>query len=69
MFPECVAFADVCREVFGDGVKLVYAEENGRSIGNRSEHDPESVVNLKDMVLDSRPMGEIIAERDKRRAK
>lgn len=32
-FPVCVAFADECRKVFGDGVKLVHAKENGRELG------------------------------------
>ncbi len=34
-FPRCVAFADECRLVFGGGVKLVYASENGRELGKR----------------------------------
>ncbi len=53
LFPHSVAFADECRAVFGDGVKLVYAKENGREIGKKSVHDPENVMKLSDMCLDS----------------
>lgn len=35
-FPNAVAIADQFREVFGDGVKLVYAEEGGKSIGYKN---------------------------------
>lgn len=51
LFPECVSFADRCRRVFGDGVKLVYAKEGGREIGKRTEIDPDRVVKLSDMVI------------------
>ena len=69
-FPTVVAFADECRAVFGDGVKLVYARENGREIGKRSEADPDRVVKLSEICLDSRPMAEILADREgKRRGK
>lgn len=61
LFPHSVAFADECRRVFGDGVKLVYAKEGGREIGNRVVHDPENVVRLSEMDLDTRPMCEIVA--------
>ncbi|WP_396957032.1 hypothetical protein [Nitrosomonas sp.] len=37
LFPQCIAFADECRRVFGDDIKLVYVEENGLSLGKRSE--------------------------------
>ena len=53
LFPHSVAFADECRAVFGDGVKLVYAKENGREIGKKSVHDPANVVKLSEMCLDS----------------
>jgi len=33
MFPECVAFADEMRELFGPGVKPVYMREGNREIG------------------------------------
>lgn len=64
LFPSCVEFAGQVRDVFGPGVKLTYAEEGGRSIGNKSESDPVMTVSLSEIVLDSRPMGEIIADRD-----
>ena len=38
-FPECVEFADECRAVFGDGVKMVYASEGGKVIGKQFAGD------------------------------
>ena len=67
LFPTVVSFADECRRVFGDGVKLVYAKENGREIGKSSTDDPERVVKLSDMSLDKRPFSEIEEERIRRR--
>ena len=32
-FPTAAAVVDELREEFGDGVKLSYAKENGRSVG------------------------------------
>ena len=71
LFPEVVAFADAVRAEFGDGVKLVYAEENGRCIGERSVTDPERTVKLSEIELDPRPCAEIETGRkkEKRRAK
>lgn len=72
LFPEVTAVAERVRAEFGNGVKLVYAEENGRCIGKRSVVDPDGVVKLSEMVLDSRPYAEILADREKkvkRRAK
>lgn len=37
LFPDVTAFADKVRAEFGNGVKLVYAEENGRKIGKQSK--------------------------------
>lgn len=64
LFHSCVDVADRFRDVFGPGVKLIYAEEGGRYIGKKSENDAEMTVSLSSIVLDSRPMGEIIADRD-----
>lgn len=64
LFPSCVDVADRFRDVFGPSVKLTYAEEGGRSIGKKSECDDEMTVCLSEIVLDSRPMGEVIADRD-----
>ncbi len=44
LFPQCIAFADECRSVFGDDIKLVYVEENGRSLGKRSEPGVETAL-------------------------
>ncbi|WP_396957714.1 hypothetical protein [Nitrosomonas sp.] len=43
-FPQCIAFADECRRVFGDDVKLVYVEENGRSLGKRDERGVKTAL-------------------------
>ncbi len=32
-FPECMAVADAFRDIFGPGVTLLYAAENGKKIG------------------------------------
>lgn len=48
LFPECTAFADEVRKIFGDGVKMVYAKENGLEVGRRP--DPhEKGVNIRDL--------------------
>lgn len=44
LFPQCIAFADECRRVFGDDIKLVYVEENGRSLGKRGERGVETAL-------------------------
>ena len=36
LFPLCCEFADLVRNEFGDGVKMVYAEENESKIGKQS---------------------------------
>ena len=38
-FPECIRFADAVRNVFGNGVKLVYAKENGEELGQLQDQD------------------------------
>lgn len=48
-FPACVAFADECRAIFGNGVKLLYVEENGRKLGHMP--DEGHAVTLAQMVL------------------
>lgn len=44
LFPQCIAFADECRRVFGDDIRLVYVEENGRSLGKRGEAGVETAL-------------------------
>lgn len=34
-FPRAVEFARLVREVFGDGVRLVGADENGKCVGKK----------------------------------
>jgi len=65
LFPECVAFADECRRLFGDGVRLVYAKEGGREIGKRTEIDPDRVVKLSDIVIGPVVMTEYGGKRGK----
>lgn len=65
-FPESVAFADLVRREFGAGVKLVYAEENGRCIGRKTVLG--DVVRVSDMCLDSAQFADA-TERSKQRGK
>lgn len=51
-FPKCVEFADECRTVFGDGVKIVYASEGGQVIGKQFAGDDQ--VRMED--VDMTPM-------------
>lgn len=66
MFPEVTAFADAVRREFGAGVKLVYAEENGRCIGRKTVLG--DVVRVSDMCLDSEEFANA-TERSKQRGK
>ena len=68
LFPSVIAFADSMRAVFGDGVKLVWAKESGREIGKASVIDPESVVTLSEICIDSHAFCEPDTK-DKKRAK
>ena len=43
-FPNAAMIVDMFRAVLGDGVKLVYAKENGRQIGNNAE--PKGCLNV-----------------------
>lgn len=51
-FPACVEFADECRAVFGDGVRMVYASEGGQVIGKQFSGDDH--VRMED--VDMTPM-------------
>ena len=44
-FPNAAAVLDTFRKVFGDGVKLVYAEEGGREIGNNRHGESGGELN------------------------
>lgn len=68
LFPSVIAFADSMRAEFGDGVKLVYAMENGREIGKASVIDPERVVRLSEICIDAHAFCGA-DDKDKRRAK
>lgn len=48
-FPATARIIDELREVFGPDVKLVWAEENGREIGQREL--PGTAVAMTDIVL------------------
>lgn len=67
LFPSVIAFADECRDEFGEGVKLVYAKENGREIGKASVIDPGRVIRVSEMCVDSDAF--CVDDKDKRRAK
>lgn len=43
-FPETASMVDELREVFGDGVTLVWAEENGRTIGNKGPDGVQPII-------------------------
>ena len=49
-FPVCVEFADECRDVFGDGVKMVYAKEGGNVIGKQFAGDDQVCMADVDMT-------------------
>lgn len=42
-FPHCVAVANQFRQVFGEGVRMVYAKENNREIGRMRDAERPSV--------------------------
>lgn len=67
-FPFVTAFADECRKVFGEGVRLVYAEENGRFVGRKTKVDLERVVRLSDMAINPGKYA-ALTERSKQRGK
>lgn len=50
-FPEAAKVVDGFRAVFGEGVKLVWACENGQEIGRRFVGDPAKCVSVADMNL------------------
>ena len=66
LFPEVIGFADRLRATFGDGVRLVYARENGRELGKRSVVDPARVVKCSEMCFDKLVVDD---KRDVRRGK
>lgn len=49
-FQSCVEFADECRDVFGDGVKMVYASEGGNVIGKQFAGDDQVCMADVDMT-------------------
>jgi hypothetical protein len=44
MFPETARFVDEMREAFGPDVRLVWASENGREIGERGPDGVQPVI-------------------------
>ncbi len=54
-FPKCVEFADVARDVFGDGVKVTFMQEGGRSVGTSREGVGNAVL-LNEIVIESAPL-------------
>ena len=39
LMPECTKFIDSVRDVFGDGVKVIYASENNMTFDSRAAAD------------------------------
>lgn len=66
LFPSVVQFADAVREVFGDGVKLTYASENGRELGKRQPRDPERTVRISDIDFSSMQVDDARGKRGRR---
>lgn len=46
-FPFAARIVDELREVFGDGVRIEWAEENGRQIGNKGQDGVRPVIDRK----------------------
>ena len=36
-FSEVMPFLDDCRKYFGDGIKIIYMEQDGKSVGKKPE--------------------------------
>ncbi len=51
-FPVCCAIGDSFRAVFGDGVKVNYMSEGGRTVGTSKEGDGNA-VRLDEVVIES----------------
>jgi hypothetical protein len=64
-FPFAAARVDELRAVFGPGVKLLYASENGDSIGRSTDTLRGRWVSVKDMVIDAPKPAEQKARRRK----
>ena len=47
MFPEAARIVDELRAVFGPGVKLTWAQENGNEIGERGPDGHPVIVEYK----------------------
>lgn len=43
-FPLCAESADLFRQLFGPGVKLLYAEENGKHIGRQYDEEKHEAI-------------------------
>ena len=51
-FPFATGVIDALRAEFGPGVRLVYAEENGRTLGRKPDDSKFRNVSLRDCVLE-----------------
>ena len=56
-FPQSVAVADAFREAFGPGVKLVYAAENGYTIGRPLDESRFRVVTGDQFAIPHKKQG------------
>lgn len=45
-FVECAAFAESIRDVFGDGVKLIYASEAGKVVETKTSQAQAGMVEI-----------------------
>lgn len=46
-FPTCAAFLDEMREIFGADTRMVWAEENGKQVGNKGTDGVRPVIERK----------------------
>lgn len=53
LFPECVRAANDFRDVFGPGIRLVFAREGNNEIGELIE--PEKSIALSQMIINPPP--------------
>jgi hypothetical protein len=50
-FPTCTAVADEFRAVFGEGVRLTYAEENGNRAGRALDESRFTVIAGESLII------------------
>lgn len=62
-FPATALILDEFRAAFGDGVKLIYAEEGGKTLG-RKQAEPERFVTVDGWLRGSALVADELARRN-----